>query len=89
MTKLSIKVSQIDELVELNRIIDNRKYDDLSIDIGLDESYMVDGRSIIGLFNVSGQNMIMIVYGDELIEEDFVEEVRKSLTVENIISKES
>ena len=89
MKRLSIKIHNLEELVELNKIIERSKYESLNIDIGLDESYMVDGRSIIGLINVFGQNMVMIVYGDELLEEEFIEDVSKSLTIEDIISKDN
>lgn len=89
MKRLSIKIHNLEELVELNKIIERSKYGSLNIDVGLDESYMVDGRSIIGLINVFGQNMVMIVYGDELLEEEFIEDVSKSLTIEDIISKDN
>lgn len=85
MKRLSIKIHNLEELVELNKIIERSKYESLNIDVGLDESYMVDGRSILGLINVFGQNMVMIVYGDELLEEEFIEDVSNSLTIEYII----
>ena len=89
MKKISVQLTTIDELVEINKIIGKSKFDGLNIDAGLNESYMVDGRSIIALISTFGQNMLFIIYGEDTLEEAFIEEiVSKGLNVISVTNED-
>ena len=89
MKKISVQLTTIDELVVINKIMGKSKFDGLNIDAGLNESYMVDGRSIIGLTSTYGQNMLFIIYGEDTLEEAFIEEiVSKGLNVISVTNED-
>lgn len=89
MKKISVQLTTIDELFDINKIIGKSKFDGLNIDAGLNESYMVDGRSIIGLISTFGQNMLFIIYGEDTLEEAFIEEiVSKGLNVISVTNED-
>lgn len=75
MKKISIEIKSADDISNINRLIENIKYESLNIDVGIGDSKMVDGRSILGLMNTFRQNMSMVIYGDNELEDQFLVEL--------------
>ena len=75
--------------MKINKLIEKSKYDELNVDVGIGDSRMVDGRSILGLMNVSGQNMTVLVYGDSKLEDAFLIELAGIVRIESAINRKS
>ena len=89
MKKISIEIKEVDDILKLNKLIEKSKYDELNVDVGIGDSHMVDGRSILGLMNVFGQNMTMLVYGDTELEDAFLIELAGIVRIESAINRKS
>lgn len=89
MKKISIEIKEIDDILKINKLIEKSKYDELNVDVGIGDSRMVDGRSILGLMNVFGQNMTMLVYGDTELEDSFLIELAGIVRIESAINRKS
>ena len=89
MKKSSIEIKEVDDILKINKLIEKSKYDELNVDVGIGDSRMVDGRSILGLMNVFGQNMTMLVYGDTELEDAFLIELAGIVRIESAINRKS
>ena len=89
MKKISIEIKEVDDILKLNKLIEKSKYDELNVDVGIGDSHMVDGRSILGLMNVFGQNMTVLVYGDSELEDAFLIELAGIVRIESAINRKS
>ena len=89
MKKISIEIKEVDDILKINKLIEKSKYDELNVDVGIGDSRMVDGRSILGLMNVFGQNMTMLVYGDTELEDAFLIELAGIVKIESAINTKS
>ena len=89
MKKISIEIKEVDDILKINKLIEKSKYDELNVDVGIGDSRMVDGRSILGLMNVFGQNMTMLVYGDTELEDSFLIELAGIVRIESAINRKS
>ena len=89
MKKISIEIKDVDDILKINKLIEKSKYDELNVDVGIGDSRMVDGRSILGLMNVFGQNMTMLVYGDTELEDAFLIELAGIVRIEYAINRKS
>lgn len=89
MKKISIEIKEVDDILKINKLIEKSKYDELNVDVGIGDSRMVDGRSILGLMNVFGQNMTMLVYGDTELEDAFLIELAGIVRIESAINRKS
>ena len=89
MKKISIEIKEVDDILKINKLIEKSKYDELNVDVGIGDSRMVDGRSILGLMNVFGQNMTMLVYGDTELEDTFLIELAGIVRIESAINRKS
>ena len=89
MKKISIEIKEVDDILKLNKLIEKSKYDELNVDVGIGDSHMVDGRSILGLMNVFGQNMTMLVYGDTELEDAFLIELAGIVKIQSAINTKS
>lgn len=86
MKKMSIEIKEVGDILKINKIIEKSRYDKLNVDVGIGDSRMVDGRSILGLMNVFGQNMTMLVYGDTELENEFLVELAGIVRIESAIN---
>ena len=89
MKKISIEIKEVDDILKLNKLIEKSKYDELNVDVGIGDSHMVDGRSILGLMNVFGQNITVLVYGDTELEDAFLIELAGIVRIESAINRKS
>ena len=89
MKKISIEIKEVDDILKINKLIEKSKYDELNVDVGIGDSRMVDGRSILGLMNVFGQNMTMLVYGDTELEDSFLIELAGIVKIQSAINTKS
>ena len=89
MKKISIKIKEVDDILKLNKLIEKSKYDELNVDVGIGDSHMVDGRSILGLMNVFGQNMTVLVNGDSELEDAFLIELEGIVKIQSPINTKS
>ena len=89
MKKISIEIKEVDDILKINKLIAKSNYDELNVDVGIGDSRMVDGRSILGLMNVFGQNMTMLVYGDTELEDAFLIELAGIVRIESAINRKS
>ena len=89
MKKMSIEIKDVDDILKLNKLIEKSKYDELNVDVGIVDSRMVNGRSILGLMNVSGQNMTVLVYGDSKLEDAFLIELAGIVKIQSAINTKS
>ena len=89
MKKISIEIKEVDDILKINKLIEKSKYDELNVDVGIGDSRMVDGHSILGLMNVFGQNMTMLVYGDTELEDAFLIELAGIVRIESAINRKS
>ena len=89
MKKISIEIKEVDDILKLNKLIEKSKYDELNVDVGIGDSHMVDGRSILGLMNVFGQNMTVLVYGDSELEDAFLIELAGIVKIQSAINTKS
>ena len=89
MKKISIEIKEVDDILKINKLIEKSKYDELNVDVGIGDSRMVDGHSILGLMNVFGQNMTMLVYGDTELEDAFLIELAGIVRIEYAINRKS
>lgn len=89
MKKISIEIKEVDDILKINKLIEKSKYDELNVDVGIGDSHMVDGRSILGLMNVFGQNMTVLVYGDTELEDSFLIELAGIVRIESSINTKS
>ena len=86
MKKMSIEIKDVDDILKINKLIEKSKYDELNVDVGIGDSHMVDGRSILGLMNVFGQNMTVLVYGDSELEDAFLIELAGIVRIQSAIN---
>ena len=86
MKKMSIEIKEVCDILKINKLIEKSKYDKLNVDVGIGDSHMVDGRSILGLMNVFGQNMTMVVYGDNELENEFLVDLAGIVRIEYAIN---
>ena len=89
MKKISIEIKEVDDILKINKLIEKSKYDELNVDVGIGDSRMVDGRSILGLMNVFGQNITVLVYGDTELEDAFLIELAGIVRIESAINRKS
>ena len=89
MKKISIEIKEVDDSLKINKLIEKSKYDELNVDVGIGDSRMVDGRSILGLMNVFGQNMTVLVYGDSELEDAFLIELAGIVKIQSAINTKS
>ena len=89
MKKISIEIKEVDDILKINKLIEKSEYDELNVDVGIGDSCMVDGRSILGLMNVFGQNLTMLVYGDTELEDAFLIELVGIVRIEYAINTKS
>ena len=89
MKKISIEIKEVGDILKINKLIEKSKYDELNVDVGIGDSRMVDGRSILGLMNVFGQNMTVLVYGDTELEDSFLIELAGIVRIESSINTKS
>ena len=89
MKKMSIEIKDVDDILKLNKLIEKSKYDELNVDVGIVDSRMANGRSILGLMNVSGQNMTVLVYGDSKLEDAFLIELAGIVKIQSAINTKS
>ena len=89
MKKMSIEIKDVDDILKINKLIEKSKYDELNVDVGIGDSRMVDGRSILGLMNVFGQNMTVLVYGDSELEDAFLIELEGIVKIQSAINTKS
>ena len=89
MKKMSIEIKDVDDILKINKLIEKSRYDELNVDVGIGDSRMVNGRSILGLMNVSGQNMTVLVYGDSKLEDAFLIELAGIVRIQSAINAKS
>ena len=89
MKKMSIEIKDVDDILKINKLIEKSRYDELNVDVGIVDSRMVNGRSILGLMNVSGQNMTVLVYGDSKLEDAFLIELAGIVRIQSAINAKS
>ena len=89
MKKISIEIKEVDDILKINKLIDKSRYDELNVDVGIGDSRMVNGRSTLGLMNVFGQNMTVVVYGDSKLEDAFLIELAGIVRIQSAINAKS
>jgi hypothetical protein len=73
-----VSLSTADDLFDLNRIMSNSKYRDLSFDVGAPNNhFLVDGKSIRGLAVIAAKRLFINIIGPEQDTESFLSDISK------------
>lgn len=74
--QIMVSLSTADDLFNLNRIMSNSKYRDLSFDVGAPNNhFLVDGKSIRGLAVIAASVMSINIIGSEQDTESFLDDI--------------
>lgn len=75
MQETMISVKQVCNLIQLNDVINEPQYKELTVKMGPDKDYLLDVKSMLSLISIFSHEMYMIIDGDKTEINSFIDEI--------------